>query len=165
MQRPRVQHHHAVGRGTSCGLFCDRVGTPERGVSHSNLCNMPTCEFFHRTPKYITPSLDVGIYKPGTNDTMAQLTLVAHLPCYDTTFWLAQLAFRNKAKTMGIACKQVPVEAHWSIGKLAKETDARQAAPRLLRSGSSLPPTSTFHAFRQQRYLHVHTSLLRGKQY
>ncbi|KAI1002730.1 hypothetical protein K3495_g5472 [Podosphaera aphanis] len=26
--------------------------------------------------------------------------------------------FRNEAKMMGITCKQIPIEAHWSIGKL-----------------------------------------------
>ncbi|KAI0994393.1 hypothetical protein K3495_g13789 [Podosphaera aphanis] len=28
--------------------------------------------------------------------------------------------FRNEAKMMGITCKQIPIEAHWSIGKLER---------------------------------------------
>lgn len=32
----------------------------------------------------------------------------------------ASTEFRNEAKMMGITCKQVPIEAHWSIGKLER---------------------------------------------
>ncbi|KAM4061611.1 reverse transcriptase (RNA-dependent DNA polymerase) [Hirsutella rhossiliensis] len=32
----------------------------------------------------------------------------------------ASLEFRNEAKLMGITCKQVPVEAHWSVGKVER---------------------------------------------
>lgn len=32
----------------------------------------------------------------------------------------ASAEFRNEAKIMGITCKQVPTEAHWSIGKIER---------------------------------------------
>jgi len=32
----------------------------------------------------------------------------------------ASVEFRNEAKLLGIVCKQIPVEAHWSIGKLER---------------------------------------------
>lgn len=32
----------------------------------------------------------------------------------------ASFEFRNEAKMLGIACKQIPIEAHWSIGKLER---------------------------------------------
>jgi hypothetical protein len=33
---------------------------------------------------------------------------------------LASTEFHNKAKVLGITCKQVPIEAHWSISKLER---------------------------------------------
>lgn len=37
---------------------------------------------------------------------------------HDARTNFVSMKFRNKAKIMGVTCKQVPIEAYWSIGKI-----------------------------------------------
>ncbi|KAM4058827.1 DUF1421 multi-domain protein [Hirsutella rhossiliensis] len=58
----------------------------------------------------------------------------------------ASLEFRNEAKIMGIKCSQVPVETHWSIGKIERY-HAPSDAPltsSMLRLATPLPPKQSF---------------------
>ncbi|KAF1936666.1 hypothetical protein EJ02DRAFT_506416 [Clathrospora elynae] len=50
----------------------------------------------------------------------------------DTNFALVE--FKSKAKIMGITCKQVPIEAHWSIGKVERYHAPLRRAYEILRA-------------------------------
>ncbi|KAM4057231.1 cwf18 domain containing protein [Hirsutella rhossiliensis] len=67
-------------------------------------------------------------------------------PSGSTRTNFASLEFRNEAKIMGIKCSQVPVETHWSIGKIERY-HAPSDAPltsSMLRLATPLPPKQSF---------------------